>query len=642
MTESVNPGLAGSALAGRDRRTLSAESLPGFLGLVPDAAVVVDAEGGIVALNRRAERLFAYDEGELVGRPIEQLVPERARQRHRGHRTLYIQAPERRLMGAGLELVGRRKDGSEFPVDVSLAPFESGGRQLVVAAVRDVTEQHAATEAQAELAAIILSSFDAIISTTLDARITSWNPAARALFGYEEDEILGRHVATLVPSDASVVLEELLALAAEGTYHGAQDTRWQARDGHEVDVAVSISPLRDRSGSLLGFSFLVRDVSERKQTEHELRRLLAEEQRLERQHAATAAIRLALLSYDSLADSLSLVCDQATELLASSVAVISVRDGDELRVIAASDPARPMIGKSLPGDLAFSRFVFENSAPHAVARRSDHSGLELGDYVPDGPTLGVPVIVGGVANAVLAVVRNPGAAEYTAGDINAAESLAAQTALAFELERARRDREQMMLVGDRERIARDLHDLVIQQLFAVGMVLQGAIPFIERPAVQERVSDAIDSLDETIREIRNTIYGLSQRRPGVRALREQVLELARLAAETLGFEPTVRFEGPVDTTVPTEVVPHVLAVVREALSNVARHAEASSVRVEVTLREAQLRVSVADDGVGIGEPARSSGLSNLEERARLFEGVFEIGSPPAGGTRLEWRVPIGA
>jgi PAS domain S-box-containing protein len=618
---------------------ISDELLSAFLSLMPDAAVVVDAGGRIVSLNPRAEELFGYPSGALAGVLIETLVPERARHRHRQHRAAFFASPDVRPMGADLELSGRRRDGYEFPVDISLAPITSGGAELVVAAVRDVTDKRAAAAAQTELATIVRSSLDAIMSTTLEGRITSWNPAAEALFGYSREEILGTHIATLVPPEGSVVLEELLALATEGASRGARDTRWRHRGGHDVDVAVSVSPLRDPGGALLGFSSMARDISERKRAEDELHRLLAEEERLEHQHAATAEIRLALLSDVPLSDSLSLICQHAGELLGAPVAVISIGEAGEQRVAATTEAASELFGAVLPAHASFAQRVLATGQHILVTRRSAVSSVGVSPAVPDGPTLGVPIVVGGVASAALTVVRREGAAEFSTGDLAVAENLAAQAALALELERARQDREQMMLIGDRERIARDLHDHVIQQLFATGMALQSTLPLVERSLVGDRLIDAIDSLDETIREIRNTIYNISRPFDEMH-LRAQIVELVDAAEEGLGFVPALRFEGPVDAGVSAAAVPHVFAVLREALSNVARHAAATAVSVQVSIADGKVFVTVADNGVGVTEQSRRSGLANLEERARLLGGSFAVTLPAEGGTRLDWVVPL--
>jgi PAS domain S-box-containing protein len=619
---------------------VSDEVLGAVISLMPDAAVIVDADGTIVAVNEHAESLFGYGAGGMIGLSIEALVPERSRQRHRGHRSGYLAAPQRRPMGAELNLTGRRQDGSEIPVDISLAPLSSGGRQLVMAAIRDITERRAAWAALAQLAAIISSSLDAILAMTLAGEITTWNPGAVALFGHEPEEIVGQHISVLVPDESSLALEEMLGAASEGRHLQATDTSWRRNDGKIVDVAVSISPLNDERGNVDGYSAVVRDISDRKRAEQELRRLLAEEERLERQHAAMSEIRLALLSERSLEESLQLICDRAGEILRAASCGVSVRAGEGLRLVAASGAAVPLIGSDLPIDMSFAARVITSAEVLQIDHLRDMSSMDLPEGVPNGPTLGVPIIVGGVTTGALAPIRVDTEPQFTAGEVATAEALAAQAALAFELDRSRHDREQVMLATDRERIARDLHDHVIQQLFATGMSLQSLSPFLERRDLRDRLATAIDGLDDTIREIRNTIYGLSWSQTPDQQLRSKLLEIVANAEEQLGFSPAVRFEGPIDVAIPDEVGAHVLAVVQEALSNVARHAHASEVQVQVLLEEGGLRVTVADNGAGIGEITRSSGLSNLEERARLAGGRLMISPVADGGTRLDWIVPL--
>jgi signal transduction histidine kinase len=222
------------------------------------------------------------------------------------------------------------------------------------------------------------------------------------------------------------------------------------------------------------------------------------------------------------------------------------------------------------------------------------------------------------------------------------QSFAAQAALALRLGAAAQDREQLAVLGDRDRIARDLHDLVIQRLFATGMALEGALRTMP-PAAAERVQRAVDDLDTTIKEIRTSIFALQSPAPHAgEGLRQAVLQAARSARDSLKFDAQVSFDGAVDTLVPANVGEQLLAVLREALSNVARHASATSVTVEVaaSLEAATLRIT--DNGVGLPPDSRRSGLDNLARRARDLGGDFSAraAAPPATGTVVEWAVPL--
>jgi signal transduction histidine kinase len=195
-----------------------------------------------------------------------------------------------------------------------------------------------------------------------------------------------------------------------------------------------------------------------------------------------------------------------------------------------------------------------------------------------------------------------------------------------------------VILEDRERIARDLHDVVIQRLFATGMQLQTVARLAGRPEVAERVNAAVDGLDATIRDIRSAIFEL--RTPMSAALRSEIRELVAASAEQLGFRPTLELVGPLDSAVPTEIRADVLAVLREALSNVVRHAGANAVLVLVRVSGGDVTVRVADNGGGIPEDATRSGLSNLAARAERLGGTCTVGPNEPKGTVVEWSAPL--
>jgi signal transduction histidine kinase len=209
-------------------------------------------------------------------------------------------------------------------------------------------------------------------------------------------------------------------------------------------------------------------------------------------------------------------------------------------------------------------------------------------------------------------------------------------------EELRQVREALALVDDRERIARDLHDTVIQRLFAVGLSLQAALTrAVDDPAV-ERIQLAVDEIDVTIRDIRSSIFALHTRRTFAASARDDVLAIAREAGRALGFEPTVRFDGPVDSVATDEMREQVLATLREALSNVTRHAYASTVNIDLVADARRILLRVRDDGIGIQSPAIGNGLRNMSERATALGGSCEVTrSSAAGGVQIEWQIPVG-
>jgi signal transduction histidine kinase len=227
-----------------------------------------------------------------------------------------------------------------------------------------------------------------------------------------------------------------------------------------------------------------------------------------------------------------------------------------------------------------------------------------------------------------------------AAGVEMLRTFATQAAIALELAEHRRQAERVAVFEDRDRIARDLHDLVIQRLYATGMSLQGTVSLVGSEEAASRVSRAVDALDETIREIRSSIFALQARAEvAVPGLRARVLAVADEMTPMLGFPPALQLDGKLDDDVPEEVAEHLLGALREALSNVARHAGAS--RVEVSIRAAhELSLAVADNGHGIGTVTRRSGLSNLEGRAVELGGSMQVESAAGAGTTLRWRVPL--
>jgi two-component system, NarL family, sensor histidine kinase DevS len=367
------------------------------------------------------------------------------------------------LRRAEAELVTRRREVAEL-----MGELEATNRGLI--ALHGELER--AREAEAQLAAIVRSSDDAMYSMTLDRRISSWNPAAERLLGHRAADIIGSPVEILVPETARADLDRAIERLQAGEPAARYETWRRRADGSLVEVIVTLSSMCDPEGRMMGYSALLYDLTERRRTEEEL-----------------AAVRA-------------------------------------------------------------SQEVF----------------------------------------------------------------------------------------AERDRIARDLHDLAIQRLFAAGISLQGTQTLAPAP-VAERIDRVIDELDATISEIRSTIFTLQHGPQQAASLRARLLEQASKAAGGLGFAPRVVFSGPVDAAVPDQVAEHLLAVVREALSNVARHAGARSVEVSVDAAD-ELVLRVVDDGRGLGPSTRRSGLGNMADRARELGGSFSATGEDGAGTRLEWRVPL--
>jgi signal transduction histidine kinase len=304
-------------------------------------------------------------------------------------------------------------------------------------------------------------------------------------------------------------------------------------------------------------------------------------------------------------------------------------------VADGGDPA--LVGRLVPVD-AQAAEAFGKEKYRLVENL--RAATEWPGEVPDGPAMAAPLAVGESLRGVLIVAQNAGQRQRstTTDDAALLSIFAGQAALALDRARAQEEREQLVVLEDRERIARDLHDVVIQRLFATGMQLQRVAPQALRPEAAKRINAAVDDLDATIRDIRRSIFEL--RAPTGPSLRRDLRGAVDAAADALGFAATVDVSGPVDSAVPDDIVPELLAVVREALSNVARHARASSARVSVRASDGHVVLQVEDDGVGIDPQLARGGVVNMGERAHDLSGTFDVGRGPAGGTVLTWRVPI--
>ncbi|MCW8376170.1 sensor histidine kinase [Streptomyces justiciae] len=374
---------------------------------------------------------------------------------------------------------------------------------------------------------------------------------------------------------------------------------------------------------------------------------LYEESRLrERWLRATADITQSLMSGSERGAALARIAESAREITGAALAVIAMplEGTDSLRVeLAVGTGAEAHHGLVLSADDSLIGRAFAAGAPVTspdVCRDERVPNAEP-RFTGLGAAVAVPIGTGEGLRGVLLLVRETGRPVFSGKETEPLHGFAAQAAIALELAERRRDAEQIALLKDRDRIARDLHDLAIQRLFATGMTLQSAGRFIDHQEASERVVRAVDDLDETIKIIRSTIFGLRARDGATgTGLRARVVRAGGEAATVLGFPPSVRMVGLVDTDVPREIADHVAAVLSEALTNVARHAHADRAEVALETDGREVRLTVTDNGVGVPADGRRSGLANMAERARQLGGAFEVRTPEGGGTRLEWRVPV--
>ncbi|GGU95327.1 histidine kinase [Streptomyces litmocidini] len=378
---------------------------------------------------------------------------------------------------------------------------------------------------------------------------------------------------------------------------------------------------------------------------------LYEEGRLrQRWLAASADLTSALLSGSEETLVLDGMLEQAVDIAGADMGVFYLvgTEGELRGSLARGAGAEAHRGVALPsseGTLAAAALEAEDGLVTLADVESDERvTVQPERWKGFGPAVAVTIGTKERLSGVLILARRRARPPFAGAQISALPGFAGQAALALELADRRRDAEQVSLLEDRDRIARDLHDLAIQRLFATGMTLQSARRFIEHPEAVERLTRAVDDLDATIKIIRSTIFGLRDHDAsgGAPKLRNRVVKAVESAASTLGFAPALRMEGLLDTDVPPEAAEEALAVLGEALTNVARHARARKVEVAVVVEEGVLTVTVSDDGVGVRRGGRRSGLRNMSERAERLGGTLSVRSraEPGGGTVLEWRIPL--
>lgn len=368
-------------------------------------------------------------------------------------------------------------------------------------------------------------------------------------------------------------------------------------------------------------------------------RLYETVRRRQRWLEATAEIQQAFLRRVDLATALQLLTVRSREVLEADVSLVVLERDDGALEVRAADGAPHVAGTELPRQGAIVD-TLDRGATVRLAEGVRIRGLEFVQSAFLVPFTG-PAGAGG---ALLVGTRSAQAARWLVDDdVTALRGFAAQVAIAMDRAQAQEDRASLAVLADRDRIALDLHDVVIQRLFATGLTLQGAVRRAVDPEVVQRLNDAVGQLDATIRDIRGTIFDLSHPDEDV-SLRGQIRQVATNARPTLGLRPELTLEGPLDSEVPDPLRPDLVAVLIESLSNAARHSAATHVWVRVALEgedgDRRLVAEVRDDGRGFDAADHESGLRNMRQRAKAHGGTCTVDSSPGVGTTVRWCVSV--
>jgi signal transduction histidine kinase len=369
-----------------------------------------------------------------------------------------------------------------------------------------------------------------------------------------------------------------------------------------------------------------------------------------RQHGwlqASAGVNQLLLSGAEPHDVLALVTRQVLQLSGADLVALALPTGPGRELVieqAFGEGAGQALGLVLPAAASVSWTVLGTGELMTVDDFSadERVAVVARRHMPLGPAVIVPLGAPGNVRGVLTAGRRQGSMPLDPYAVEMIVTFAAQAAIGLELAEHRRESARLAVFEDRDRIARDLHDLVIQRLYATGMSLEGATGMITEPEPAARVNRAVDALDETIKEIRTAIFELHSRdHERQLSIRARVLSIAEELTGPLGFAPVLRMSGRLDEQVPADTAEQLMRAVREALTNAARHAAASKVEVSISAGQ-DLVLRVSDNGTGMTATGHRSGLANLEERARRLGGTLLMNPADGGGTELQWRVPLRA
>lgn len=346
-------------------------------------------------------------------------------------------------------------------------------------------------------------------------------------------------------------------------------------------------------------------------------------------------------------DPIRLIARRAIDIAEADVVAVSLLNADRSRLaveVAFGQHADELLGRSFAVSETLGGRVIQDGIPVLLVDPAENDGppSHLATVAEAGPLMIVPLRGTGQPRGVLSLMRIRGRRAFSPTELAMAAGFATQASVALELADSRAAEQKLVLLEDRDRIARDLHDHVIQELFAIGLSLEGAAAQLD-PSTKlgERIQRRAQDIDRTIRRIRTSIFQLRGNFVDTEGgLRKRILEVGADLASALGFTPHIAFAGLVDLNLDEDLVDDVLACVREALTNIAKHAQASTAVVDVVMREGEITVTVTDDGVGPAAAVRSSGTANLRSRAEKWNGSFEMAPAPARGTVVTWKAHI--
>ncbi len=613
--------------------TLDDVSVWELLEAAPDGLVLVSDDGLIAFVNRQLEQMAGFDRSTLLGQELEILVPDALRVRHRQLHAGYRVTPRVRMMGVDLRLDMRRADGSTMPVEISLAPISIGSSVMTAASVRDVTAQRSADRERQRLLRLLDLDPDAVfVVDAVTARIEYANSGAVSLLGYSRKELTSMTLFEISPLASEARRQSLLEehVRSGPSHRHILEVIRRAKDG--TDIPCDSHGQLVTSDGVQKFVLVDRDAR---------LRLLAERMKTRQSQLTELVSRvtsMVLADFGSQAVYQE-VADGTAQLVDSENACMVLRDPTTGRfsVAAAAGPLAQLFMQD-------GRLLNQEDLAEWYSGGGMLSVDRLSERVPDhlrilvGPAAAVRFPQPKQLDGLIVAVRGHGSEPFAPTTLDLLKLLAPQVATVVELGRARAAQHRLALAEDRERIARDLHDTVIQDLIGIGLQIANGLPSVD-PKQRRRDGELLDRLDEIVRRLRSVVFG--SRTHVSSANTTQVVErMAAEAARVLGHRPLVRADEALND-LPAVVTEQLIPALREALSNVARHASATATSVTIEVDTNWVTLFVDDNGTGPGVDPAGTGVTNMQERARMLGGSAALVPLPHGGSRLQWSARLG-